>query len=212
MTKRIGKTAPATSPRNTSHFATLIGAARPAMPPGVNDDIIAAALSFSSDDEAGAQWSAENAYPGYTSYGSGIDLCAAAPCFRTLKKALDKEAAAFADACGFDLCGGALRLDNIWINVMERGGFHSSHMHPHSVISGTYYAQTPKDAAAIKFEDPRLPLMMAAPPRRAGFDQFHYVRPEAGLALFWESWLRHEVVRNESRSPRISVSFNYRWA
>jgi uncharacterized protein (TIGR02466 family) len=212
MTKRNNTGTQGETSAVSSHFATLIGAARPALPAGVNDDIIAAALSFASDDEAGARWSAENAYTGYTSYGSGIDLCASAPCFRVLRKALEKEAASFADACGFDLSGGAPKLDNIWINVMERGGFHSGHIHPHSVISGTYYAQTPKNSAAIKFEDPRLPMMMAAPPRREGFEQFHYVRPEAGLALFWESWLRHEVVRNEGKNPRISVSFNYRWS
>jgi uncharacterized protein (TIGR02466 family) len=194
------------------HFATLIGAARLALPSGVNDDIVAAALTFASDDEAGAHWSAENGYPGYTSYGSGIDICAAAPCFRVLKKSLDKEAAAFADRCGFDLGGGALKLDNIWLNVLRRDGFHSGHIHPLSVLSGTYYAQVPKNASAIRFEDPRLPMMMAAPPRREGFDLFHSVQPEAGVALFWESWLRHEVVRNNSKAPRISVSFNYRWA
>ena len=212
MNKRNTSKSQAEALRVSLHFATCIGAARPALPSGVNDDIVAAALSFASDDEAGARWSAENGYPGYTSYGSGIDICAAAPCFRVLKKSLDKEAAAFAEQCGLDLGAGALKLDNIWLNVLRRDGFHSGHIHPHSVISGTYYAQVPKNASAIRFEDPRLPMMMAAPPRREGFEAFHYVQPEAGVALFWESWLRHEVVRNTSKAPRISVSFNYGWA
>ena len=215
MNKRNTSKSQAEALRVSLHFATCIGAARPALPSGVNDDIVAAALSFASDDEAGARWSAENGYPGYTSYGSGIDICAAAPCFRVLKKSLDKEAAAFAEQCGLDLGAGALKLDNIWLNVLRRDGFHSGHIHPHSVISGTYYAQVPDGAAALKFEDPRLPMMMAAPTRADDAPQeirnFVYLAPEPGMALMWESWLRHEVVRNQSDEPRISVSFNYRW-
>ncbi|HBK92764.1 MAG TPA: hypothetical protein DDZ68_13940 [Parvularcula sp.] len=178
-------------------------------------EIEAAALSFADDDALGRRWSSAHGYPGYTSYGSVSDLVSRAPCFAALKKALDREAAAFAADLAFDLGRARLKLDNMWINVMPRGGFHSGHIHPHSVLSGTYYVRTPKGAAAIRFEDPRLPMMMAAPPRRddapESLKTFVYVAPEEGTALFWESWLRHEVVRNDSRRPRISVSFNYRW-
>lgn len=181
----------------------------------LNDDIAAAALSFADDDALGRRWCAEHGYIGYTSYGSIPDLVARAPCFAALKRALNSEAAAFARALALDLGGARLKLDNMWINVMPKGGFHSGHIHPHSVLSGTYYARTPKGAAAIRFEDPRLPMMMAAPPRRADapdhLKTFIYVTPDEGIALLWESWLRHEVVRNDSRAPRISVSFNYRW-
>ncbi|MCB2096028.1 MAG: hypothetical protein KDE05_00215 [Parvularculaceae bacterium] len=181
----------------------------------LNDDIVAAALSFAEDDEAGRRWSEENGYPGYTSYGSFTDLLSRAPCFAALKKLLDVEAARFAKTVHFDLGGGRLRLDNIWLNILEPGGFHAGHIHPHSVISGTYYAQVPDGASALKFEDPRLPMMMAAPPRDdaapADLRNFVYLAPTAGTALMWESWLRHEVVRNDADDLRISVSFNYRW-
>ena len=33
----------------------------------------------------------------------------------------------------------------------------------------------------------------------------------AGGFLLFESWLRHEVAANSSRSERVSVSFNYNW-
>ena len=181
----------------------------------LNEEIAAAAFSFADEDEAGQAWSAEHAYPGYTSYGSPISLTTMAPCFATLKKFIDREASAFAKAVHFDLAGRKLALDNIWINVLDPGGFHSGHIHPHAVISGTYYAQTPDGAASLKFEDPRLPMMMAAPTRKddAPIDMrnFVYVAPAEGMVLMWESWLRHEVVRNMSAEPRVSVSFNYRW-
>ncbi len=198
-----------------SLFVTPVRRAAIAGAPSLNTDIELAALSFAEDDRLGRRWSDEHGYPGYTSYGSIPDLVTRAPCFSALKKSLDAEAASFASALGFDLGRAKLRLDNIWINVMPRGGFHSGHIHPHSVISGTYYARTPKGAAAIRFEDPRLPMMMAAPPRHEDapehLRQFVYAAPEEGTALLWESWLRHEVVRNETARSRISVSFNYRW-
>jgi uncharacterized protein (TIGR02466 family) len=89
---------------------------------------------------------------------------------------------------------------------------HSGHIHPHSVVSGTYYVTIPKGASALKLEDPRLGLMMAAPARRTpdgANPQFVYVAPAPGTVLLWESWLRHEVPINRAKSKRISVSFNY---
>ncbi|MEQ8180029.1 MAG: TIGR02466 family protein [Amphiplicatus sp.] len=192
---------------------------RALLPKGVaarlNEDIVAATLSFAEEDAAGIGWCREHSYPGYTSYGSLNDLPSRAPCFAELKKHLDAQAKTFAQALSFDLGGGRLKLDNLWVNLLEPRGFHAGHIHPHSVISGTYYAQTPKGAAALKLEDPRLPMMMAAPPRREDAPEadrnFVYVAPEPGMTVMWESWLRHEVPRNDAKKPRISVSFNYRW-
>jgi uncharacterized protein (TIGR02466 family) len=183
---------------------------------GLAADIAKAARVIAKEDAAGRRWCRDNAYPGYTSYGSLTDLPIRASCFADLKKRLDVEARAFAVDAHFDLGGGRLKLDSMWINVLDPGGFHSGHIHPHSVVSGTYYARVPDGAAALKLEDPRLPLMMAAPPRRADAPEearnFVYLAPAAGMVLLWESWLRHEVVRNDAETARISVSFNYRWA
>ena len=122
--------------------------------------------------------------------------------------------AAFARELEFDLGGKKLGLDSLWVNVMNRGAIHAPHIHPHSVISGTYYVAVPPRSGAIRFEDPRLPLMMAAPPRKqkARLENrlFVDVEPKPGMLLLWESWLRHGVETNRAPSRRISVSFNYR--
>ncbi|MCA8887462.1 MAG: hypothetical protein KDA46_01445, partial [Parvularculaceae bacterium] len=160
----------------------------------LNDDIVAAALSYAEDDAAGAAWCEAHSYPGYTSYGSLNDLPSRATCFAKLRRHLDRHAAAFARRAHLDLAGGKLKLDNLWVNVLEPGGFHSGHIHPHSVISGAYYVQTPDGASSIRFEDPRLPMLMAAPTRceDAPLDaqSFVYLAPRAGMVLMWESWLR----------------------
>lgn len=168
---------------------------------------------LSEDDTAGNEWCEREGYPGYTSYASLDDLPERFPEFGALKKHLDKAAAKFAKALHWDMDGLTLELDALWVNVLGEGGHHSGHIHPGSVISGTYYVCVPEGAGRIKFEDPRLAMMMAAPqltddaPESAR--RFVYVSPEEGRCLLWESWLRHEVMPSQAEEARISVSFNY---
>lgn len=178
-------------------------------------ELEASCLSIAEDDAAGQAWCEENGYPGYTSYASLDDLAWRFPIFQDLVNVLDKHVAAFVEDLQFDLDGKSLELDSLWINILPTGGVHTSHLHPHSVISGTTYVAVPNGVSAIKFEDPRLAMMMAAPTRkeeaRPELRQFIYVAPEMGEVLLWESWLRHEVTLNQADDDRISVSFNYAW-
>ena len=178
-------------------------------------ELEASCLSIAEDDEAGQAWCDENDFPGYTSYASLTDLPWRFPVFSDIVSKLDKHVEAFAEELEFDLDGKKLILEDIWINVLPEGGIHTAHIHPHSVISGTTYVKLPEGTSAIKFEDPRLQMMMAAPTRKKGAReenrQFVYVKPEVGDVLLWESWLRHEVPMNMAEDDRISVSFNYRW-
>ncbi len=172
-------------------------------------------IVIAEDDEAGQDWCEANDFPGYTSYASLTDLPWRFPIFDTVVKALDKHVAAFAEDLQFDLDGRELKLEDIWINILPEGGIHTAHIHPHSVVSGTTYVAMPKGASAIKFEDPRHAMMMAAPARardaRRELQPFIYIEPEVGDVLLWESWLRHEVPMNMAEEERISVSFNYTW-
>ncbi len=179
-------------------------------------ELEASCYAIAEDDEAGQNWCEEQGYPGYTSYASLSDLPWRFPIFADLVKVLDAHVAAFAEACAFDLGEKRLELEDIWINILPEGGTHSGHIHPHSVISGTCYIAIPTGTSALKLEDPRLAMMMAAPPRRTDapqhLKQFIYMAPTAGDVFLWESWLRHEVPMNMAEEERISVSFNYRWA
>ena len=171
--------------------------------------------SIANEDEAGQEWCEENGFPGYTSYASLTDLGWRFPIFADLIKVLDKHVTAFVKDLDFDLDDKKITLDSLWINILPQGGVHTSHIHPHSVISGTTYLNMPMDTSAIKFEDPRSAMMMAAPVRkkdaRDEMRSFFYVAPEVGDVLLWESWLRHEVPVNMAEDERISISFNYGW-
>jgi uncharacterized protein (TIGR02466 family) len=174
-----------------------------------------ACLLLAEEDEAGKAWCRRNAYGGYTSYASLDDLPRRMTVFDDLRKRLDKHAAKFAEALAFDLGSGKLRMDSLWVNVLKPGAGHSGHIHPHSVLSGTVYVAVPPGAAGLRLEDPRLPLQMAAPPRRKDAPEdrqaFVTLTPAPGTLYLWESWLRHEVPPNAARSKRISISFNYAW-
>jgi uncharacterized protein (TIGR02466 family) len=171
-------------------------------------------LGVAAEDRAGQRWSRSHGYGGYTSYASLNDLPRRASVLDELEGKIARHVAIFARELQFDLGGRKLKLDSLWINVMDRGAVHAAHIHPHSVISGTYYVSVPPGSGAIRFEDPRLAMMMAAPLRKKNARPenrlFVDVEPRSGMLLLWESWLRHGVEANGARQPRISVSFNYR--
>ena len=166
--------------------------------------------SLAEDDEAGKRWSRDKGYKGYTSYASLNDLPRRDPAFDELKRLLARHAASFAKDLAWDV---KPKLDSLWVNLLKPGGHHSAHIHPHSILSGTLYVEVPKGSGAIRFEDPRLPMMMAAPVRRDDAPEdlrpFATVEPRPGLLLMWESWLRHEVLPGTAKAERLSVSFNF---
>jgi len=159
--------------------------------------------SLAQDDEAGRRWSREHRYAGYTSYASLNDLTNRDPAFAELARLLSRHAHAFARELAWEV---KPKLDSLWVNLLRGAGHHAGHIHPHSILSGTLYVEVGGDAGAIRFEDPRLPLMMAAPQR---LDSFVMVEPHAGLLLMWESWLRHEVLPGTGKGERLSISFNF---
>ncbi|WP_017667786.1 TIGR02466 family protein [Sandarakinorhabdus sp. AAP62] len=184
----------------------------------LNDAALLAELAASShqlalDDAAGRRWSRAQNYRGYTSYASLNDLPVRDPAFASLARWLQRQATTFAVAAHLDLDGRKPRLDSLWVNILKPGGGHSGHIHPHSIISGTLYVEVPAGAGNIRFEDPRLPMLMHAPPRSADAPaesrNFFHIEPAAGDLLLWESWLRHEVMPSAAKSERVSISFNF---
>jgi uncharacterized protein (TIGR02466 family) len=197
-------------------FATSLYSAR--LKPARNKVLEATCLALAAEDKAGQRWAKAHGYGGYTSYASLDDLTRRASIFAELERDIADHVKRFARDAQFDLTQKNNRrrklvLDSFWVNVMRQGAMHAPHLHPHSVISGTYYVTVPGKAGAIRFEDPRLAMLMAAPPKkpnaRVENRSFVTVAPRPGLLLLWESWLRHGVEAHRARSPRISISFNY---
>ena len=167
-------------------------------------DLARSIRSLAQEDEAGCRWCREHQYPGYTSYALLDDLVRRDPAFADLARHLNRHAAAFAKALAWEV---RPKLDSLWVNLLKSAGQHSGHIHPHAILSGTLYVDVPAGSGAIRFEDPRLPMMMAAPVTDG---RFVSIEPRPGLILLWESWLRHEVRPGRHKGERLSISFNYR--
>jgi uncharacterized protein (TIGR02466 family) len=167
----------------------------------LNRQIVQEARQLREDDAAGRRWSSRNYPGGYTSYGSAHHL--------------QRHIKSFAESVEWDLTGRKLQMTDCWVNIMGHQVVHGLHLHPLSTVSGTYYVQVPARSPGIKFEDPRLDRLMAAPPRKADSrdeNQSWITLPAVpGQLVLFESWLRHEVVPNPSAAERVSVSFNYNW-
>lgn len=185
-------------------FETVIGDER------LLADLAHSIRSLAEDDQAGRRWSRDKGYKGYTSYASLNDLPLRDPTIAELARLLTRHAAGFARELAWDV---KPRLDSIWVNLLKRGGHHSAHIHPNSILSGTLYVEVPPGSGVIRFEDPRLAMMMAAPVRVDDAPDdlrlFAAVEPRPGLLMMWESWLRHEVLPGTAKADRLSVSFNF---
>lgn len=166
-------------------------------------------------DTDGKKWSKKNYFGGFTSYSSWNNMHMRLSTFADLEKIINTHVKEFVKDLEWDLMGRKLCMSNCWVNIMPQGTHHSLHLHPLSVISGTYYVQTPPNTSSIKFEDPRLGLFMGTPPRKTDCSRankpFVELKPKAGDVVLFESWLRHEVPANPSPQERISISFNYDW-
>jgi uncharacterized protein (TIGR02466 family) len=196
----------------TRIYAASLPRARATM---LNARLLRECLQLREDDAAGRRWS-KSSYPGgFTSYASASRMHRISPTFATLARLIDGHVGRFVRELEFDLGSRRLAMSDCWVNIMPRGVTHGLHLHPLSVISGTYYVRAPKGAPGLKFEDPRLERYMGAPPRTpvaAQRNRAWIVLPaSAGGLLLFESWLRHEVPANAVNSERVSISFNYHW-
>lgn len=167
-------------------------------------------LRIFEHDNDGHEWSESHYANGYTSYSSISNLHEVNSTFVDLKENIDKHVKKYIKGLGFDPSYSP-EMVSCWLNIMPPGGTHSLHLHPLAVISGTFYVDVPKGSGVIKFEDPRLSKMMAAPPRKDAHSSaaFARIEPQKGHLVLFESWLRHEVEVNRGKGERISVSFNY---
>lgn len=181
----------------------------------MNRQILKEVKDLMNLDGAGRAWSEEHYRNGFTTYASANELQKISPTFAKLEKWIDARVGSFARALDFDLGGSRLRMTTCWVNVMNENTHHGLHIHPLSVISGTYYVSVPAGAPAIKFEDPRFASFMHAPPRKQSpkaVNRTHLEVPaKPGSLVLFESWMRHEVPLHAGKSPRVSVSFNYEW-
>lgn len=166
-------------------------------------------------DREGHDWSLSNYPNGYTSYGSWDQMHRMSPHFEELAARIDRHVRRFARALAWDVNPRDLRMTRFWVNVMKPNTIHTMHIHPLSVVSGTFYLDVPSGSSPLKFEDPRFNLFMGRPPVKAtaprARQSFLHFNPRPGDVILFESWMRHEVPLLTGTRERVSFSFNYDW-
>lgn len=178
-------------------------------------DLKVEAYQVQKMDAQGRLWSKDNYRNGYTSYSSQDQLHQLSSSFAGLEKMINKHVEKYLQRLDYKATSANLKMTDCWANIMSKNTIHTAHIHPHSVISGTFYVSVPKDASGIQFQDPRLTQLMNAPfikeQAKIYNQRFITLHPKAGDLVLFESWISHEVPLNISKEPRISVSFNYDW-
>ncbi len=97
----------------------------------------------------------------------------------------------------------------IFFNEMKNDDCHPKHSHPNSLFSGVLYLDTPENCAQIVFTDPRPHVNFIDFSSKDSFgNNQYYITPTSGLFIIFNSWLEHEVLKNKTKTPRISAPFN----
>lgn len=109
----------------------------------------------------------------------------------------------------------SIRSDQMFlINKVTKGGTHTKHAHPGSVISGCFYLKCDENSSPLLFSDPRdyykyvFYNQNTNPERPSSLSPDYYVPVKQGLILMWPGWLEHEVPCSTDDSPRITIAFN----
>ena len=82
-----------------------------------------------------------------------------------------------------------------WLNIMQPGDITYPHTHDDAdeLLSGVYYIEVPPGSGKLLLKYGQ---------------QYAEVEPQAGMFVFFPPYVLHEVTRNESDRPRISIGFN----
>jgi len=104
-----------------------------------------------------------------------------------------------------------LELDNIWININQRGDYNEKHVHPSSAFSGVIYIQTDENTGNIRFFDDlflqkHYPLKLSE--KNNFFHHAIFYKPVNGMMMIFPSWTSHDVLPSDGDLTRISISFN----
>lgn len=129
------------------------------------------------------------------------------PEFRIIDDILDQKINEFSNSLGPNF---KFKLDNIWVNLNERGDRNGTHVHPITSFSGTIYIQVDENTGKIRFHNDYNPLKHY-PVRLDDTNVFHQTvtyTPKNGMIVIFPAWVPHDVLESESDMTRISMSFN----
>lgn len=128
------------------------------------------------------------------------------------KKIMDQAANCYRDY-GYKEDSCIIAMENMWININEKGCTNSVHIHDNSFISGAYYVRAKKGHGNLTFYKSYYQDYIVA--SQATVDRYTPIsasaitfEPSSGKLIMFPGFLPHGVERNELDEERISISFN----
>jgi uncharacterized protein (TIGR02466 family) len=117
-----------------------------------------------------------------------------------------------ADELNWDLNGRRFVVSRYWVHITPPGDITQAHSHRPSLLSGVYYVDTPQNCGDVVFINDN-PYIAYGPAVQAGKSSYlggagRQFKSREGKMLVFPAWLQHQVPRNKSGRPRISISFN----
>lgn len=131
--------------------------------------------------------------------------------FKPLRQIIENVSVGCANYLGLDFQKADLVFQGMWANRNGPGDYNTSHIHPNSFLSGSYYVKVPPESGNIEFNDPVGERCMFTYPVRP---EVNYLprrlayRCSEGLLVMFPSWLPHGVQVNRSQESRMSIAFN----
>ena len=104
------------------------------------------------------------------------------------------------------------KIDNIWININQRGHLNDYHLHSFSCLSGVFYLTTGKTPIVFRhpFSDINTYFWDSSHVEKwnnANSGEWK-IEPVSNRLLVFPAWVQHKVLMNKEDIDRISLSFN----
>ena len=99
-----------------------------------------------------------------------------------------------------------------WYSMYDANESHCLHIHPRSLVAGTYYPYSDKDSSSLRFRNPSALLIKWSESWEGRDDAEYKHKPVTGDMLVWPPWLEHEVRPQKTVKPdkaRIAISWNF---
>jgi len=115
-----------------------------------------------------------------------------------------------AEKQGIDMSKHHVWLSELWVNKMNTGSEHKIHSHAPSAYSGCVYVECPEGSAPTRFFNPIYNLALTCPLpvfMKSNCESID-IPPQEGSIVIWNGWLAHNVPPNNSKTPRLTISFN----
>ncbi len=111
--------------------------------------------------------------------------------------------------------GVRIRLNNLWININNRGNSNLFHTHPGSTLSGVMWIKTSPKCGNLLFNSPHkhyawteIESFSEKFQREHYSYAYYWCVPHEGNIVIFPSYLSHCVEPSDSDEDRISISFN----